>query len=52
VGNSTTLDVRLSTDILNVDEVVVVGYRTQARGTITGSVLTSDAFGNFGKFNF
>lgn len=38
IGNRTTINVELIPDIQRVDEVVVVGYRTVARGTITGSV--------------
>jgi TonB-linked SusC/RagA family outer membrane protein len=40
VGNRTTLDVRLSQDIASLSEVVVVGYGTQKRSDITGSVAS------------
>ena len=38
VGNSTVLDMDLSEDILQLDEIVVVGYGTQTRADITGSI--------------
>ncbi len=40
VGSSTTIDVVLAEDILKLDEVVVVGYGTQKKSDVTGS-LTS-----------
>jgi len=38
VGNKTTLDVQLTEDALNLDEVVVVGYGTQKKANLTGAV--------------
>ncbi len=38
VGNQTTIDVQLAAETIGLDEVIAVGYRTQTRGTITGSV--------------
>jgi TonB-linked SusC/RagA family outer membrane protein len=38
VGDRTTLDVTLSEDTQALDEVVVVGYGTQKKSTLTGSV--------------
>jgi len=38
VRNRTTIDVLLETDTKSMEEIVVTGYRAQARGTITGSV--------------
>ncbi|MVM28535.1 SusC/RagA family TonB-linked outer membrane protein [Spirosoma sp. HMF4905] len=42
VGNRTTLDVRLKTDQKALGEVVVVGYGTQSRRNVTGSVAKID----------
>lgn len=38
VGNKTSLDVKLLTDTKALDEVVVVGYGTAKKATLTGSV--------------
>jgi TonB-linked SusC/RagA family outer membrane protein len=38
VGEKTTIDISLSQDIKNLEEIVVVGYGTQKRGTVTGAV--------------
>ncbi|MEN8192969.1 MAG: TonB-dependent receptor [Bacteroidota bacterium] len=38
VGNQTTVDVVLETDVSELDEVVVTGYGTQKKATVTGSV--------------
>jgi TonB-linked SusC/RagA family outer membrane protein len=38
VGNKTTIDVALATDIKSLGEVVVVGYGTAKKATLTGSV--------------
>lgn len=38
VGNSTKLDVALKTDVSQLDEVVVVGYGTAKKETLTGAV--------------
>lgn len=38
VGVNTTLDVQMAEDVQNLEEVVVVGYGTQKKATLTGSV--------------
>ena len=38
VGDQTTINVALKTDAVGLEEVVVVGYGTQAKATLTGSV--------------
>lgn len=38
VGNQTTIDVVLATDVSELDEVVVTGYGTQKKATVTGAV--------------
>jgi TonB-linked SusC/RagA family outer membrane protein len=38
VGNQTTIDMALSEAVSALDEIVVVGYSTQARKSLTGSV--------------
>ncbi|HMB63432.1 MAG TPA: SusC/RagA family TonB-linked outer membrane protein, partial [Eudoraea sp.] len=38
VNNQTTLNVALEEDVANLDEVVVVGYGTQKKATVTGAV--------------
>lgn len=40
VGNRTTIDVTLTPSVVNMDEVVVIGYGTQTRREITGSVAS------------
>lgn len=40
VGNQTTIDVSLAADIQQLSEVVVVGYGTQKRSDVTGSVVS------------
>jgi len=42
VGAQTNLTVRLASDNQGLDEVVVVGYGTQKRATLTGAVSTID----------
>lgn len=42
VGDRTTIDVTLSENVQALDEVVVVGYGTQRREEITGSVSSVD----------
>ncbi len=42
VGNSTTIDIQLSAASSSLNEVVVVGYGTQKRRDITGSVVSVD----------
>ena len=43
VGGQTSIDVTLVEDILALDEVVVVGYGTQQKETVTGSVSSVKA---------
>ncbi|MBU2945978.1 SusC/RagA family TonB-linked outer membrane protein [Zobellia uliginosa] len=43
VNNQTTLNVVLKEDAAKLDEVVVVGYGTQKKSAITGSVVKIDA---------
>lgn len=38
IGNQTTIDISLSADIQSLSEVVVVGYGTQTKETITGAI--------------
>ena len=38
VNNQTTLNVTLEEDVASLDEVVVVGYGTQKKATVTGAV--------------
>ncbi|QNL52442.1 TonB-dependent receptor [Olivibacter sp. SDN3] len=40
VGDQTTITVVLQDDLANLEEVVVVGYGTQKKETVTGSVTT------------
>ncbi len=40
VGNQTTINVSLVPDITQLGEVVVVGYGTQKRGSVTGAVTS------------
>ena len=40
VGNLTVINIELEEDILSVDEVVVVGYGTQRKVNLTGSIST------------
>nr|WP_276900922.1 SusC/RagA family TonB-linked outer membrane protein [Pedobacter kyonggii] len=42
VGTQTTINVKLVSDNQNLDDVVVVGYGTQKKVTLTGSVSTAD----------
>lgn len=42
VTNSTTLDVRLSQETSTLEQVVVVGYGTQSKRNITGSIESID----------
>lgn len=43
IGNQTNFNVSLLADVLGIDEVVVVGYGTQQKKTLTGAVSTVDA---------
>jgi TonB-dependent starch-binding outer membrane protein SusC len=40
VGNQTTIDLALQADISLMDEIVVVGYGTQKRSDLTGSIVS------------
>ncbi len=40
VGNRSTIDVRMTSDVKGLNEVVVVGYGTQNRKDLTGSVAS------------
>jgi iron complex outermembrane receptor protein len=43
VGNQSVVDVQLAADAKALDEVVVVGYGTQKRGDVTGSIASVGA---------
>lgn len=43
VGNQTTINVSLAPSIESLDEVVVVGYGTQTKRTVTGAIQNLDA---------
>lgn len=43
VGNKTSLDIRLKTDIKSLGEIIVVGYGTQKKSDIISSVVTVKA---------
>jgi TonB-linked SusC/RagA family outer membrane protein len=40
IGNRTVIDVKLETDITSLEEVVVVGYGTQRKGSLVSAVET------------
>ena len=40
VGNRKTIDITMKEDVAALSEVVVVGYGTQKRGSITGAIST------------
>ncbi len=42
VDGKNTIDVVMAPDVMNLDEVVVIGYGTARRATITGSVASVD----------
>ena len=42
VGNQTTINITMVEDIARLDEVVVVGYGTQKKSDLTGSVASAD----------
>lgn len=42
IGNQTTLNVRLMEDLQALEEVVVIGYGTQKKVNLTGSVVSVD----------
>jgi TonB-linked SusC/RagA family outer membrane protein len=41
LGGRTTVDIALASDVTGLEEVVVVGYSTQKRATVTGSVTVA-----------
>ncbi|WP_158552678.1 SusC/RagA family TonB-linked outer membrane protein [Spirosoma telluris] len=43
VGSRTKLDVQLATDVRSLNEIVVVGYGTQKKSDVTGSVASISA---------
>jgi TonB-linked SusC/RagA family outer membrane protein len=43
VGNKTQLNIKLLPDVKSLEEVVVVGYGTQKKATLTGAVSTVEA---------
>src|SRR5690606_1154040 len=43
VGNRTRIDITLVADVRTLNEVVVIGYGTQKRETVTGSIATIKA---------
>lgn len=40
IGNQSTINVTMETDVFSVDEVVVVGYGTQKKREVTGSIAS------------
>ncbi len=42
IGNQAVVDISLQPEALGLDEVVVVGYGTQRKATLTGSVASTD----------
>ncbi|MFC4873170.1 SusC/RagA family TonB-linked outer membrane protein [Negadavirga shengliensis] len=43
IGNQSEIDLSLEPDVGQLEEVIVTGYRTQARGMVTGSVASVSA---------
>jgi len=43
VGAQTTIDVQLAQDVVSLNEVVVIGYGTQKRSSVTGAVASVNA---------
>ncbi|MFA5330106.1 MAG: TonB-dependent receptor [Prolixibacteraceae bacterium] len=43
IGNQTKFNITLASDVIGVDEVVVVGYGTQQKKSVTGAVSTVNA---------
>lgn len=43
VGDETVINVQLSSDNSQLDQVIVVGYGTRSRGTVTGAISTVDS---------
>lgn len=42
VGESNTINIKLETDIIGLDEVVAIGYGTQKKKNVTGAVASID----------
>ncbi len=40
VGNQTVIDIQLAPSTVGLDELVVIGYGTQKRGSITGAIVS------------
>ena len=43
VGSQTNINLTMEIDVLGLDEVVVVGYGTQKKSSVTGAIATLDA---------
>lgn len=43
VGTQTVINVQLAPDVVNLSEIVVIGYGTQKRSSVTGAVASVDA---------
>ncbi|MDA3821896.1 MAG: SusC/RagA family TonB-linked outer membrane protein [Bacteroidales bacterium] len=43
VGNTTTINVSLEEDVVGLDEVIAIGYGTQRKGSVTGSISSVDS---------
>lgn len=43
VGNNTSIDVTLEEDVVGLEEVIAVGYGTQRKGSVTGSISSVDS---------
>jgi TonB-dependent starch-binding outer membrane protein SusC len=42
VGNQTSVDVRMTPDIKNLEEIVVIGYGTAKKSDLTGAVMSAN----------
>ena len=40
IGNQTTIDITMEPDIIGIEEVIAVGYGTQRRNDLTGSIIS------------
>ncbi|NLR93352.1 SusC/RagA family TonB-linked outer membrane protein [Flammeovirga agarivorans] len=43
IGNQKKIDISLSEDVMQLEEIVVVGYGTQERAKVTGAIATVDS---------
>ncbi|HKL31734.1 MAG TPA: carboxypeptidase-like regulatory domain-containing protein, partial [Tangfeifania sp.] len=43
VGNNTKVDVTLEEDVVGLEEVIAIGYGTQRKGSVTGSISSVDS---------